>query len=75
MADDIGRLRRHAQQLGYLAERLADNAEALHLTVTPSAGELAKWTAPGDAEAVDAALEVVDADLARLQTRLGKTAA
>jgi hypothetical protein len=64
LADDIGRLQRHTQpdtSLAHLCDRLASHAQALHTFVTPSAGQLAAWYAPGDDQAVQGALETVDA--------------
>jgi len=61
LADDIGRLQRHAELLTHFAEQLANHAQVLHTFVTPSAAELAASYAPGDDQAIQAALEAVDA--------------
>jgi hypothetical protein len=73
LADDVGRLRRTAKpesSLWHLADRLADGLESLDAMVGMSAAELVRWYAPGDPEAVDAALEIVDARRKALRTRL-----
>jgi hypothetical protein len=73
LADDVGRLRRRVEpgsSLEHLAERLAGHVETLHLIVTPSAGELVAWHAPGDEEAIGEAIRIVDERWKRLQERL-----
>ena len=78
LADDVGRFRRRVEpgsSLEYLADRFADHVSSLHLLVTPSAGEIAGWTFPCDAETVEAAIETVDRAWELLQRRLGRLAA
>jgi hypothetical protein len=73
LADDVGRLRRRIEpgsSLEHLADRLVGHVETLHLIVTPSAGELVMWTAPGDEEAIGEAIRIVDERWKRLQERL-----
>lgn len=81
LAADVGRLRRRfasnedAWTGSYIADRIAGNVEALHCIITPSAGELVAWTAPGDEEAVEEAVRLVDEWWRQLRSRLGRTAA
>jgi hypothetical protein len=80
LAGDVGRLRRRFSSNGdelsaHLADRIASHVEALHGIVMPSAGELVAWTAPGDEEAVEEALRLVDEWWRRLEHRLGKKTA
>jgi hypothetical protein len=78
-AREVGRFRRrvHADpelaRFVYLADRLAWDLEWALLVLAPSAGELVAWTAPGDAEAVDAALAVVDKWDAERRRLLGRS--
>lgn len=73
LADDVGRLRRGldpGSSLRHAADRLAGNLESLDLMFGASAGELVAWYAPGDPEAVDAALEIIDARARVLRHRM-----
>jgi hypothetical protein len=78
LAGDVGRLRRRVEpdsSLAYLCDRIAGHVESLHCILTPSAGELVAFTAPGDEDAIAEALRVVDDRWHRLQSRLGRKAA
>jgi hypothetical protein len=76
-AREVGRFRRRVQadpeleRFRYLADRLADDIEWALLILTPSAGELTSWVFPGDSEAADAAIEVVDARSREIRSLLG----
>jgi len=74
LAADVGRLRRRTEPETYtrhLVDRIAGYTQDLYLLVTPSAAELAAWTAPGDEDAITEAIKVVDQEWARLQQLLG----
>jgi hypothetical protein len=78
LADDVGRLRRTVKpdsSLWHLADRLADGLEALDAMIGMTAADLARWYAPGDPDAVEAALETVEARNDALQRRLWSDAA
>ncbi|HEX5173660.1 MAG TPA: hypothetical protein VFV91_05895 [Gaiellaceae bacterium] len=81
LARDVGRLRRRFDSNGTawtgrtILEEIAGHVEALHCMFTPSAGELAAWTAPGDEQAVEESCRFVDQRWQRLQVQLGKKAA
>jgi hypothetical protein len=76
LADDVGRLRRrfasneNAWTGDYIADRIAGHVESLVLMVEPSAAEIACCWAPGDDEAVDEAIRIVDERWDRLLWRL-----
>jgi RNA polymerase subunit RPABC4/transcription elongation factor Spt4 len=55
----------------YIVDRIADHIAALDVLLHPCAAELAVWTAPGDEEAVSAAIETVDRRAAELRRLLG----
>ena len=74
LAADLGRLRRRLEpgsSLAYLGERLAGQVETLDVMLRPSAGQLVSWTFPEDAETVEAAIEQVDRERARIRQLLG----
>lgn len=78
LATDIGYLKRRAapgSTIEFLAERLAGHVEALHNMVHPSAAEVVGMWAPGDEEAVDEAIHLMDEDWGRLKTLLRGRAA
>lgn len=81
IAADVGRLRRRfasnpdAWTGGYIADRIAGNLQTLDAMMRPTAAELVAWTFPGDEEAVEAALEVVDKRDEDLRRLLGDAAA
>jgi len=74
LAADIGRLRRRLDPESssyWLGERIANHVESLDAMLRPSAGELVAWTAPGNHDAITAALQAVDNDRRRIQALLG----
>jgi hypothetical protein len=79
LARDVGTLRRRFASNGdawtgaYIADRLAANIEAVDVMLQPSAAELAAIVAPGDPDAIDAALEHVARRSRELRRQLGKT--
>jgi hypothetical protein len=78
VANQVGLLRRRVEpetNLGFLADRLADNVSSVYLLLTPSAGELVSRWAPNDEEAASAAVDIVDREWDRLQRRLGRNKA
>jgi hypothetical protein len=81
LAHDVGMLRRRfasnetAWTGRYIADSIADHVEILDRMVGLSAGELAACWAPGDDEAVEEAIRIVDERWRQLQYRLGSRAA
>jgi hypothetical protein len=81
LAADVGRLRRrfasneNGWTSAYIADRMAGHVEALHCLATPSAAELVAWTAPGDEDAIDEAIQIVDERWRRLRSLLHREAA
>lgn len=76
LAGDVGRLQRRFassddELSAYLAARIAAHVSSIDLMLRPTAGELVAWNAPGDDEAVEEALRLVDEHWRQLQTRLG----
>lgn len=72
MAVDVARLRRRDLGGGFwIAERLASEVEVVDTCLWPSAGQLVAWTYPGDAGAVEAALEAVEGRQRHLWFLLG----
>lgn len=77
LADDVGRLRRRfnsnpdAWTGVYIADRIAQHVQAVHQLLEPTAAELAATTAPGDPEAVNEAIRIVDERSRKLGGRLG----
>lgn len=74
LAADVGRLRRCLDpetSLAWKAARIADHVEAIFWMVEPRAAQLAACTAPGDPDAINEAIRIVDQRHRQLQTRLG----
>jgi hypothetical protein len=77
LARDVGYLRRRfasnetAWSGAYLADRIAAQVERLDVIARPSAAQLIAWTYPGDDETIEAALDQVDCDRARIRSLLG----
>ena len=59
LAADIGRLRRRYPG-DHIIERAANHVETLALMLEPCAAQLAAVSAPGDDDAIDEAIRVVD---------------
>jgi hypothetical protein len=75
LAGVVGLLHRRVEpetNLGFLADRLAQAVSTVYLLLTPSAGELVSWWAPGDEKAATEAIRVVDREWESLQRRLGR---
>jgi hypothetical protein len=80
LARDVGTLRRrfasneNAWTGAWAAERIADHVETLDVMVGLSAGQIVACSAPGDADAVEEALRIVDERQRTLRARLGRKA-
>ena len=64
LAWEVGRLRRNVEPDSYaahLVSRFAEDVESVLLMLEPSAAELVALNYPGDDEAIDEALRIVDA--------------
>lgn len=76
LAADVGRLRRRVSgdpqsSLTHLVDRLAAGVQWLDLLLRPSAAEIAASWAPGDDDAIDEAIRIVDARNRELRGLLG----
>lgn len=73
LADDVGRLRRRLDpesSAGYLVDRIRGHVASIWLIATPSASELSSIFAPGDPEALQAAIEITDEEWSALLRRM-----
>ena len=78
LAGDVGLARRRCEpdsSLGFTLERIAGRVETLDAVLAVPAAELVALHAPGDDEAIDEALRLVDEHVRRLHARLGRKAA
>lgn len=75
LVEDVGRLRRRldheTSSLCHMGDRIAGHAHALYWFTEPTAGDLVASHAPGDENAIKAALEHVDQQERLLIGRLG----
>jgi hypothetical protein len=78
LAGDIGRLRRRLEpesSAGFTAARIAHQVACIDTMLRPSAAEIVGQSAPGDPDAIDEALRIVDEHDRRMRARLGEKAA
>jgi hypothetical protein len=74
LAEDVGRLGRRIDpdsSASFSVDRIASHVHAIDRMLRPTAAELVAWSAPGDDEAVDEALRIVDEQYRRLRQRMG----
>lgn len=75
---DVGVLRRrftsneHTWTGEWIADRIADHVETLDAMVSLSAGEIVACNAPGDDEAVEEALRIVEEREQMVRSKLGR---
>jgi hypothetical protein len=74
LADEVGRLSRRIDpdsSASFSVDRIASHVYAIDGMLRPTAAELVAWSAPGDDEAVDEALRIVEEHYRRLRRRMG----
>lgn len=75
LIEDVGRLRRRldpeTSSLSHVGDRIAGHVHALYWLTEPTAAELVAFHAPGDQDAIQAAIKHVAARERQLIGRLG----